>query len=535
MLDLVISGGYIVDGTGAAGFVGELGIDNGKIVSVKRQTGQMQGRQTIDAEDLVIAPGFIDIHTHADRNILQRPYAVNYVTQGVTTVAGGNCGSSLAPLSEKIQKRLAERYSDQQDSVQFDWTNMNGYLDQVENRKIGINFATFVGQGNLRAAVLGTEDVPADAQQIEKQQKLLRESIEQGAVGVSTGRRYPPGSYASDEEVCSLLSALSPYGLLYTSHIKNQDVDIVESINELFEAGAANDIPVQLTHLKVCGKNNWGQADMINRMMETARRQGIDVHSDVYPYTFTALSSASRLLPEEYAQMSRQEQLECLRDECRRAEVLKEFKQWGQENPVRARSIGQTGIVWAKCTDELEGLSLSEAADGADDRFSAWLDILERNQMRVYTAGIMDENDVQAFLEHDYAMVGSDGIVADPCENDELGNHPRNFGTFARVLGRYVRQKHLMTMEDAVHKMTGMPADRLQLTRRGLLREGYWADLVIFDEGEVGDKSTVDNPADGAVGFKKVLVNGTTVVSDDEAIKNALPGQVLRFDGCGVR
>jgi len=351
---------------------------------------------------------------------------------------------------------------------------MRAFLDAVRDSRPGINFATFVGQGNIRAAVLKKEDRDPTAEEMERMKEELRTAVEEGAVGVTSGRRYMPGCLASDDEIVKLMSALSPYGLVYSSHLKNQNDNLIPSFEELYEVGLANDIPVQLTHLKVGGQNNWGQASRVSRMMEEGRRRGIDVTADVYPYTFSG--SMARRLSEEEA-----------------AEALREV--------------------------DLNHVDLNFV-----------IDELSKRGVDVQGKGTMDEGDMRHLLAHDYSMVGSDGIVAGP-DYDSIGNHPRSYGTFSRVLGHYVRECRLFTLEKAIHKMTQMPAERLKIRNRGILQAGYWADLVIFDEEGITDNSTLQDPADLTSGVRAVYVNGQQIVHRGTALREERPGRVLRYRG----
>lgn len=475
MFDLIISSGYVIDGTGRPGFAGDVAVSSGRIAAISTTPGSLQGGEILDATGCVVAPGFIDVHTHADRGIIENPYAINYVTQGVTTVVGGNCGGSRAPMSEEARRKEAYRPGKEPTH-----DTMAAFLDDVESASPGINFATFVGQGNVRASVMAGDERAPTAEEMNSMKNVLRGAIEEGAVGVTSGRRYMPGCLAADEEIVELMDALSPYGLVYSSHLKNQNDDIIPSIEELLTVAEANGIPVQLTHFKVTGRSNWGLAPRLSEMMEDARRRGIDVMSDVYPYTFSG-STVRRMAGEE------------VRDAlCRLSDLDLDHV-------------------------DLEGV----------------LQALQDNGLKIAGAGTVDEEDMRHLLAHDYAMVGSDGVIADD-DYGEIGNHPRSFGTFPRVLGHYARDCRLFTLERAVQKMTTIPAERLAMKERGALRRGWWADIVVFDEARISDRSTIENPAATASGIVRVYVNGREVVSDGSALCEQGPGKVLRYRGDGV-
>ncbi len=472
MFDLVIKGGYIIDGTGRSGFLGDVAVTDGKIAEVSRTPGSMDGHRTLDASGRVVSPGFIDIHTHMDRMILKHPYAVNYVTQGVTTIVGGNCGGSMGPTYEHLRDEGVYRPGK---GPQFE--TMGAFLDEVERGRLGVNFATFVGQGNVRAMVMGKDDREPTPQDMRLMKEILRGAIEDGAVGVTSGRSYMPGCLAGDDEIVELMGALTPYGVVYSSHIEDQNLGMVASVNSLLEAGEANGIPVQLTHLKV-KRDAWGTAPEITLMMEKARRRGIDVTADVYPYTFNG-GTAGRM-----------------------------------SDPRVAAALADHGLD----------------ADHVD--MVAFLAELSENGVEIETTGILDEEDVRHFLAHDYSMVGSDGKLPD--EPGSLGSHPRNYGTFPRVLGHYSRDCSLFTLEKAVQKMTSLPAERLRIAERGTLRPGCWADVVVFDESRVRDNSTISKPDAVASGIEAVMVNGEIIVESGEAVCDGRPGAVLRYRGLDV-
>ena len=470
VFDLVVSGGYVIDGTGRPGFLGDVAVEHGKVAAVSRRPGLLSGREVVDASGYVVTPGFIDIHTHADRDIIKHPYAVNYVSQGVTTVVGGNCGGSMGPGGEAGHAYRAGKGPT--------YGTMAGFLDDVDNTGIGINFATFVGQGNVRAAVMGKEDRAPTAEEMNRMKQVLCSAIEDGAVGITSGRRYMPGCLAGDDEIIELMGALTSYGLLYSSHLKNQNDHIISSVEELLEVGLVNNIPVQLTHLKVTGTENWGMAPHLGEMMEDARRRGIDVMGDVYPYTFSG--TMARRLSED------------------------------------------------KITEALSGIDLQHLS------FDTVLEILRDKGVTVEGRGTANEDDMRHLLAHDYTMVGSDGVVAGD-DYGVVGNHPRSFGAFVRVLGRYARDSRLFTLEKAVQKMTQMPAERLKIRDRGILKTDCWADLAILDEAEVCDNSTILNPAATASGIRSVYVNGQPVVRHGKPLCQLRPGRVLRYRGADVR
>lgn len=525
MLDTLIRSGYVIDGTGEPGIKADVGIENGRIADL--YTGEApQAKTVIDAEGLIVAPGFIDIHTHSDRSLPKHPRGLSSVTQGITTVVGGNCGGSAAPLNDDLAKKHSQR-----GDFEPPWRTVEEYFEVLGDKQLGINLALLVGQGNVRGIVMGTEEREPTPAEMGKMQAILTEALDQGCVGISSGRRYMPGALASDEEVYELCEAASDYGCLYTSHIKNQDLGIIESIEELLELGRRTGLPLQLAHMKACGKPNWGRSEQLLQLLEEARQEGLDIMADVYPYTYTSMGSIENNMPDWLVESGREVALERLEDPKTVRKVVAELRHWARNNPVRARSTEQTGIVYAGEREDLVGLSIAEAAEllGVPDHATAVVELARQTEFELLTAGIMSEEDVRTIMSHPYSMIGSDGVSIDEAEGPVGSVHPRSFGTFSRVLGFYTRELGLLHLSEAIKKLTYMPAQRLGFDDRGLIREGAWADIVAFDSETVSEQASLENPGRFSTGIEYVLVNGVAVVENGEPVDNR-PGRVLKGD-----
>ncbi|MDW7680906.1 MAG: D-aminoacylase, partial [bacterium] len=470
---LIIKNGALIDGTGSPALRLDIGIKNGKIKAI----GNLQeivADRVIDASNLVVAPGFIDIHTHTDIELLVEPRAESKIRQGVTTEIGGNCGGSPFPIAKaernEYNQRLRERYG-----IEVTWNDLAGFFDALEARKIGINFATFVGHGDLRAVAVGRNDVAATAEQMEKMKWLLTEAIQQGSLGMSTGLEYAPSSYASTEELIELCKVVSKLNGVYATHIRNEDDFVEQAIEEAMQICREAEVSTQISHLKACNQNNWHKVDNILENLEKAVSAGMNILADRYPYIAYG-TGLSVFFPLWSRQGSTDDFLARLNDRSLFAELKNHA-----EN--RAKRIGGWDrVVIGYCaTDEnkrWEGKSILEAAeiDGKKPfEFARNLLIQERNRVNI-VGFAMDENNLKKVLTSPSVMVGSDGSAVSP--TGKLGEgkpHPRFYGTFPRVLGKYCREDKIFDLETAIKKMTSMPAQKLGLNNRGIIREGFFA------------------------------------------------------------
>lgn len=497
--DLLIVKGRIVDGAGGPWFYGDVAIKGDSIAAIGHFDAKSAAR-VLDAKGMVVAPGFIDIHTHARRGIFIDPTAQNYLRQGVTTLMEGNDGSSPLPIAD--------------------------FLKKVADAKPAPNFGTFAGQGSIRQAVMQLVNRPATPEEIEKMRVLMRQAMLDGAFGMSTGLFYVPGNFTPPDEVIEVAKVAGQMGGMHISHMRNEAAQIVASVKETIRIGEDGHMPTQVTHHKVIGRANWGLSKETIELVEQARARGVDVTIDAYPYTASSTGTAA-LIP-QWAQEGGQKALvERLNAPAQRARI----KAVVVDNIINDRGAGDpANVVMASCgfDKSLAGKSL---ADITKDRGRAVnFENAAETLLEIQTAGgcsavyhAISEEDVEWILRYPFTMIGSDGEIP---EFGVGAPHPRSYGTFARVLGRYVRERHTITLEDAVHRMSGLPAARLKLFNRGLLRPGMKADVVVFDAATVADKADFARPHQYAVGFKHVVINGKPVILDG-AMTAERPGRVL--------
>jgi N-acyl-D-amino-acid deacylase len=502
--DLVIRNARIVDGTGTPWYRGDLAIRGDSIAAVAPRI-DLAGARVIDAAEHVVAPGFIDIHTHARRGIFEVPTADNYVRQGVTTLMEGPDGSSPVPLAPFLQK-----------------------LDAL---KKSVNIGSFIGQGSVRSEVMGNVDRRATPEEIGKMQSLVEQGMLDGAFGLTTGLFYVPGSFTPTSEVIELAKVAARYGGIHTSHQREESIHVLDSVKETIAIGEGGGLPTQVTHHKVIGKANWGRSVDTLRLIDEARARGVDVTSDQYPYTASSTSVASALLPAWALEGRREESAARLKDPATRAKIraetivaIRDARGGGDPKNVQFASCGFDPSLAGKTLADLTKQRGMEATIENAAETTLWL-VEQGGCQGIFHA--MSDADVERILVHPTTMIGSDGEVpifgrANP--------HPRSYGTFARVLSVYVREKKLLTLEEAVRKMSAFPAARLRLPDRGILRAGMKADIVIFDPATVRDTATFTKPHSYAEGFSHVIVNGE-VVFENGAMTSARPGRVLYGPG----
>lgn len=498
--DLVIRNARIVDGTGAAWYRGDIALRGDTVVQVAAAI-EPGGAKVLDAGGRAVAPGFIDIHTHARRGIFEVPTADNYVRQGVTTLMEGPDGSSALPLAPFLQK-----------------------LDALHK---SVNIGSFVGQGSIRSQVIGNADRKATPDEIRQMQALVEGAMRDGAFGLSTGLFYVPGSFTPTSEVIELAKTAARFGGMHKSHQREESVHVLDSVHETIAIGEEGGLPTQVTHHKIIGKANWGRSEETLRLIDAARARGVDVTSDQYPYTASSTSVASALLPAWALEGGREAQARRLKDPATRATVraetiamIRDARGGGDPKNVQFASCGfDPSLAGKTLADLTRQRGMEPTIDNAADA-TLWL-VEQGGCQGIFHA--MSDEDVERILAHPTTMIGSDGEVP---VFGRANPHPRSYGTFARVLGMYVRDKKTLTLEDAVRKMTSFPAARLKLTDRGVLRPGMKADIVIFDPATVRDTATFEKPHAYAEGFTHVLVNGE-VVFENGAMTAARPGRVL--------
>ena len=517
--EIVIAGGDVCDGTGAARRRADVGVRGDRVAAIGDLVGASAARR-IDAAGRIVAPGFIDIHSHSDESVLIEPRLLSTLHQGVTTVIAGNCGSSSAPAiglgADEVDRRL-ERYAGRRT-----WTSFDEYLDAVGRSGTALNFCSFVGHGRLRQAVVGGDRRPPSAGELSAMRALLASTLEEGAVGMASGLIYPPSAYAGTDELAALGEVVARYDGLYASHIRNEGARLVEAVEEGIAVGRRSGARVQLSHHKAAGSKNWGKVAATLALIAAARDEGVDVAADQYPYTASS-TGLGVVVPDWVHEGGTAALLARLRD----PEVRRRIRHAETETERRWDAIV---IARARRHPDLVGRTVAAiAADRGVEPLEAACDLLLEEDAAVpIVIHSMCEADVQTVMRAPFVCVGSDSsAVATDGPLSEGQPHPRAYGCFPRVLARYVRELGVLGMEEAIRKMTSLTASRLRLRQRGELREGWFADLVIFDPLAIADAATFEQPHRYAEGIDAVIVNGV-VALEHGRVGGTLPGRVLR-------
>lgn len=532
MLDLVIKGGLIIDGSGKPGYLADIGVKDGKIAAIDRGMNLQAGAgHEIDAKGMVVAPGFIDIHSHTDRSIAQNPVAGSSLVQGITTEITGMCGLSVAPLTEKTAesyKKMASRPGE--GDVDIPWRSVAGFLEHLEKIGTGTNQCLMAGQGTIRSCVMGMDSRYPTEEELSLMKDMVRKAMEEGAFGITTGRAYVPGCYGSFREMIELCRVVAEYDGLHSSHIQDQWSNVDWATGEIVDISARSDVRGQVAHQKVVGKDNWGRAGEVLGILEQGRAAGIDVMADVYPYTYSAVMLLKNELPPGLQKTKDDELLKTLKDPATPGRVRQYFDESAGYTSSR---LYQYGIVHCANTKEYEWMDVGQAAEAMGlDIPAAVVKLLVENELKVKIAGIMSEADVRTIVAHPLVMIGTDAISGDPVKDSQKARdysslHPRHYGTYPRVLGKYAREEKIVSLEEAIMKMTSMPARRCNILDRGRIFRGYWADITVFDPLTVRDKATVEDPAALPEGIKYVLVNGKVAVESNR-LTGVRAGQILR-------
>ena len=529
MLDTKIEGATVLDGTGATGFRADLGIVDETIAAVG-DLSQKRAGTTLRASGLTLAPGFIDMHSHSDWRLWANPRAESKIRQGVTTEVVGNCGFSPAPVNPTFREELRGFALFLPDGMDFSWGSVEEYLTRFDRGGSAVNVVQLVGHGTLRVAAMGFARRTPSAAELTHMQRLVAESLEGGAWGLSTGLIYAPGSYAQTDEIVALAEVAGRNRGFYASHVRGEGANLLKAVSEAIQIGREGALPVQVSHLKAAGRQHWGRVTDALALIHAARAEGLDVTADAYPYTASS-TTLRTLLPGWALEGGIHAMLERLSDPKTRARISGEMEtgRAGEEDFVA--NAGWDGIMvgYAPNRPEVEGMRLGQiaAAWGRPPAVAA-MDLIVagdgRASMIVFQ---LDEADLRVALQSPHVMIGSDGSALSPV--GELGRgkpHPRSYGTFPRVLGRYWRDQRVLSLEQAVHKMTGLPARKLGLKNRGVIRVGAKADLVVFNHKTVIDRATYEDPHQYAAGIEYVFVNGRLVIKGGEHT-GSLPGRVL--------
>jgi len=533
--DVIIEGGRIVDGTGAPWFLGDVGVKDDRIAAMGRLEGAPAARR-INARDLVVAPGFIDMLGQSEFSVLVDSRAASKIMQGVTTEVTGE-GVSIAPVNDRMMKARSASY--EQAGVEQDFRTLAEYFHRLETRsRPAINIATFVGSGGVRDYVIGREDRPATADELDAMKHLVARAMEEGALGLSSSLQYVPNRFASTDELVALASVAASYGGIYITHQRSEANLIFESLDEVFSIAERAHIPAEVWHLKTAYKANWGKMGAVLERFEAARARGLDVTANQYPYD-RASNNLDACLPVWVREGGTEAMIARLRDPSERERIKKEMAdpnitEW--ENQWYG-SGGAEGVMVSSVLDPAlrrwEGKTLAEVGRemGKDPR-DALMDLVIADRAETSCIiSIMTEDDVRTALKHPLVSIDTDSSArAEDGPLSESKSHPRAWGTFARILGKYVREEKLLTLEEAIRKMTSRPAIRVGFQDRGILRPGMAADITVFDPETIEDVATFQDPNRYSAGVRYVFVNGHAVVYEGK-ITDERPGRALRGPG----
>lgn len=537
--DLIIRNGLVIDGTGARARRADVALWGDRIAKIGVIPAKTFARRTIDAQGLVIAPGFIDLLGQSEDFLLVDPRAMSKVMQGVTTEITGE-GGSIAPLNERLiaeNRDFYDRYG-----VAMDWRTLGEYFQKIERQGMGVNLGTFVGATQVRSYVVGFENRPPTDGELTEMKGLVADAMNDGALGLSTSLQYIPARFAGTDEIVELAKVARQYGGIYATHQRSEANDIEKSLAEVFQIARRANIPTEIWHLKTAYKQNWGRMKTVLARIAQARRSGLDVTADVYPYT-AASTSLSACLPPWAQEGGTTQMLARLQDTATRAHIKADILKTDDDNweNIYMGSGGASGVLVSSFNkpelEKWQGKYLSEiAAEQNKDPLDALFDLLiadHAGTSAIYF--MMNEDDLRAALQTPFVSICTDSgarAIDGPLANSK--GHPRGWGSYPRILSRYVRDEKLLTLAQAIHKMTGQPAARVGLQERGTLREGYFADITIFDPRTVRDRATFENPAQYAEGIRYVLINGAFAVDEGQRTKE-LSGRVLRGPGYGAK
>lgn len=531
--DIVILNGRIVDGTGSPWYSGDVGIRDGRIAVIGKLT-TAPAKQRIDARGLVVAPGFIDMLGQSDLTILVEPTLPSKIFQGITTEVTGE-GASAAPLTDRII--AVDKIGYEHLKIKPDWRSFRDYFARLEKQGIGINVADYVGATQVRRMVVGEDDRKPTAEELDQMRALVRQAMEDGAVGLSTSLQYAPAPYATTEELIALAAEASKYGGIYATHMRSEGDGVLEALDEAIRIGSEAKLPVEVWHLKAAGKNNWGRMKDIVAKIDGARRRGVDITADTYAYP-AWFNSLSAFIPPWAHDGGDAKMIERLKDPAIRQRIRQDMEAPSSEWDNEWQEIPgpEAVLICVVQNPELKSLQGKTLADVAKlwnkDPMETLFDILIKDKAFSSNAVFaMSEPDVELALKQPWVSINNDSQGTAP--TGLLGGehpHPRAYGTFPRILRKYVREQHTLTLEEAVHKFTALAAQRMRFTDRGVLKQGMWADVVVFDPERITDKATFEEPNQLSVGMQWVLVNGVPVIAEGQATQ-ALPGKVLRGPG----
>lgn len=525
MLDIIIKNGTILDGTGSREFSGDVGVKEGMIVDIGNLNGERSER-TIDAKGHYVTPGFVDIDNHSDTHwqIFLNPDLESLLRQGITTIVGGNCGSSLAPLTDQSMLSSIQKWVDIR-TLNLNWLSTKEFLEEVERRELSVNFATLLGHGTLRRGFVHDESRPLRADELSGMGKMLKQSLREGSLGMSLGLAYVHGRHATEHELSTLAGIVGNYGGFCTAHMRNEGRELSEAVAETITMARNSGVRLHISHLKAVGRRYWDSMDRALYLLEASDSEGVDVSFDVYPYRSTA-TVLYTILPTWVTDGGKKMMMERLRDMSIRLEVIHDLKEERIDYSSAYLSVSslnkmivRTNVLdMAHSQGKLPEEVILDVLLASDDRAIVSLDALS-------------EENIEKGLRHPFSIVSTNG-TGYPFAHAKTGEgvHPRCFGAFPRVLFRYVREKRLLSWEEAIHKMTGKPAAKAGIKKRGTIAVGNFADLVVIDPNEVEDLATPENPYRYPAGIPFVIVNGKFAI-DSGNYTGTRAGTVLRRDG----
>lgn len=527
-IDLLIHNALVFDGRPSSAVSASVGIADDEIVFVGDADLRGDAGRVIEAGGLALAPGFIDTHAHSDFTLLADPRTAGKLSQGVTTEVNGNCGMSAGPL---IGKALERREEDLRElGIRERWSTLDEYFELVEQRGTGVNTANLVGHGNLRGAVVGYDDKKPSPGELAAMQGLLSDAVASGAIGLSTGLIYPPGTYSDTSELAALGRVLHERDLIYTSHMRSEGTRLLEAVDEVIRIGREAGIKVHISHIKTAGELNWHKADAVITLLQQVRSEGLRLTCDRYPYIASSTDLDS-ILPSWVFAGGNDDELRRLNDPSARRRIEEEIREQvsrpGYWSKIMVSGVGSEKNRW------MEGMTV-EAIGGrlAMDGLDAFFRIIIEERLRVGAIfQSMHEGNLKKFLSQPFCMIGSDSSAR--CFDGPTAQgkpHPRTYGTFPRLFGKYVREERLLSLSEAVYKSTLLAAETFGLKRRGVIREGCFADLVLFDPETIADRATFGNPFQRAEGIHSVFVNGVEAMTEGR-LTNRPGGRVLRHGG----
>lgn len=527
--DIIIRNGHIVDGTGSPWYAADIGIRQGRISRIG-SLANAQAARVIDVTGLVVAPGFIDMLGQSEMTMLVNAHVPSKIFQGITTEITGE-GGSIAPLNARLL--AADRSGFSHYGITPDWTTFAEYFRRLEKQGLGINLASYVGATQVRRVVVGEEDRTPTAAELNQMKALVRQAMQEGAVGLSTSLQYAPAPYASTEELIALASEAAKFGGIYASHMRSEGDTIGDALDEVFRIGREAGVPVEIWHLKAAGKRNWGRMPEIVGRIEQARNSGVDVEADTYAYPAWN-NDFSAFVPPWAHNGGTVKMVERLKDPATRVRIRKDMETnatgWDNEwLEIPGPEAILVSAVQSPKLKPLQGKTISEIAKAEHkDSIDTVFDLLIEDPGMYVTVFGMSEQDVAYALKQPWVSIDNDSQGTSP--EGILGEehpHPRAYGTFPRILRKYVREEKLLTLADAIRKFSALPAQRMRLADRGVLKDGMWADIVVFDPNTIHDVATFQDPNQFSIGMEYVFVNGVPVI-DNGKMTNALPGKVLR-------